>query len=292
MSKPHVFVCNPRKNKIDPKNPLDVKVHAAMMQATQGDCITTWGEPRKGEGSPICSMSSVLNFNFNCCWTIALNMRKKYKIDYFAMIHADVTAQAGWVDIGVSELQRTGADRINVLMPYKDERGCSQVAMGRPDFPRGQAMPKSWAPRRLTMDEAYQLPKTFGEKEVWAWDPAMQDRIMLVDNGLWVCDFTRPWADARNPDKSTKFHFSQCDGIFWNEDTQEYKAELLGEDYQLSYLLHDMGCKSLVTRKVLAWHHEPDGNPYPNNCVWGKWKRDPEFFGDPSAKEPPKVEVA
>ena len=272
MSKPLCFVCNPRKSKMLDSNKLDKLVYQSMMTCST-ECETKFGQVSDGGGSPCCSMSSVINFNFNCAWTVAKNLKKKFPIQYFFMIHADVTCQPGAVDIMVSELKRTGADRIHALMPFKDERCMSQVALGREDMPRDRVSTGEWIPRRLTMSECLSLPKTFSAK-----DTDMPDRVLLADNGLWLCDFTKPWVDQMNPDDiSCKFHFFTRDGIFLQPDGN-YKAELLGEDYAASYLLHDMGGKSVVTRKVFCQHWDGE-NAYPNNELWGKkMKRDEEFF--------------
>ena len=53
--------------------------------------------------------SSLLAQNFNALWCEALNLHRKRGLDYFAMSHADVEPQDGWLDTLVEELEATVA---------------------------------------------------------------------------------------------------------------------------------------------------------------------------------------
>ncbi len=90
--------------------------------------------------------------NFNQLLCSCLN-RRGY--DYFAMLHADVTARKGWAQTLVRQMELYDFDVIHAPVPYKNETGKSSTAVATSDY--------IWAtPRKIMMAELQSLPDVFG----------------------------------------------------------------------------------------------------------------------------------
>src|SRR6185369_4047614 len=100
--------------------------------------------------------SSLLCDNFNQFWALARNNYEAGCIDGFAMIHADVEAEGGWLDILHEEMLAVGADLISARIRIKDGRGFTSTALDLED---------PWRPRRLTQKEFARLPATFTDAD-------------------------------------------------------------------------------------------------------------------------------
>lgn len=188
---------------------------------------------------------------FNTLWTEALNLRH-LDIRYFAMIHDDIEAEEHWLDKLIDEKERVGADVIAAVSPIKSIEGVTSTALDQGDL---------WRVRRLAMHEVMDLPETFGTDDV--------GHPLLVNNGLWVCDFTSPWVE--------KFSFEILNRTA-AMDNGNHRAQMVPEDWLCSRKFHELGLKVFATRKVKLSH---DGHP--NHQAWGTWKTD-------EAYQPMKVE--
>jgi hypothetical protein len=212
------------------------------------------------------SRMSLLNRNFNKLWCRSRNLREQEGITHFAMLHQDVTPIAGWAQIMINELNRTGADIISTVLPIKDKRGLTST---------GIRDPMNGHIRRFTMREIFELPETFGIEEVReAGLQCGQDNIdsLVINTGCWVCKFTDDWV--------RKFTgFRSIDGIKENPDGT-CEATVLPEDWYFSEWLARRNLKVLATRKVIAVHfgageRDPYGpNAYRNDSAWGEWVTD------------------
>jgi hypothetical protein len=100
--------------------------------------------------------ASLLAFNFNLLWCAALNQRQDKGLTHFAMHHADIQAEVGWLDQLIDEMAAVQADVLSVVVPIKDEKGLTST---------GLQDPKTCKIRRLTMREIFTLPKTFTAKD-------------------------------------------------------------------------------------------------------------------------------
>src|ERR1700722_2018308 len=67
--------------------------------------------------------ASLLAFNFNLLWCAALNQRRDKSLTHFAMHHADIQAEVGWLDQLIDEMAAVQADVLSVVVPIKDEKG-------------------------------------------------------------------------------------------------------------------------------------------------------------------------
>jgi hypothetical protein len=176
---------------------------------------------------------SLLAQNFNQLWCQALNMcAEGERIDYFAMLHADVEPVDFWLDTLIEEMEANDLDVLGAVIPIKDLRGLTSIALARDDG-------DPWHPHcRLTMKEVYRLPETFTSADV--------GRPLLINTGCWVCRFDPAWC--------AKVGFTINDRIIYDTNAKKYVAEVESEDWYFSRLCHELGVKVGATRKVPLIH--------------------------------------
>lgn len=181
--------------------------------------------------------------NLNTIWG---RVRDEYEVGFFshfALLHADVSAPAGWVDTLIGELDEHAADLVSVVLPIKDGRRLTSTALDT----------DLWNPRRLTMREVFKLPETFGEH------PAGP---LLLNTGCWACKLG-PWIND--------IHFR------WGGDRIVKRAgvsvaEFQPEDWTFSRDMHKLRRKIVATRKVQARHIGTVA--YDNFTDQGGWETD------------------
>jgi hypothetical protein len=189
-----------------------------------------------------------LAHGFNLLWCEALNGRKRGEYTHFAMQHSDVEPEAGWLDVLLAELDRTGLDVLGVPVPLKDTRGLTSTAVGRDDG-------FDWMPkRRLTLTEVHALPETFTSADL--------DGPLLLNTGLWVC---------RLGDWSERVCFTINDRIATDPDGV-FTALVEPEDWHFSRQLHRLGVTVGCTRMVRLAH--VGMHPWPNTHGWGRLATD------------------
>jgi hypothetical protein len=186
---------------------------------------------------------SLLALVFNRLWCRALN-RRKDGVTHFAMHHADIQAPAGWVDTLIEEMARLDADVLSVVVPIKDRRGLTSTALQDPVTRKI---------RRLTMTEVQAAPESFTQAALGA-----AREILLVNTGLWICRFDRPWVER------VCFHI--LDGITRGEDGL-YQARAIPEDWNFSAWCAENELRVFATRKVRVEHHGMAS--YANDHAWG-----------------------
>ena len=201
---------------------------------------------------------SLLANSFNQLWAAARNGFEAGEIDGFAMIHADIEAEAGWLDVLHREMLASGADIISTVVPIKDDRGLSSTAVDDTGDP--------WLVRRLTIREALKLPLTFGDAAVGG--------PLLLNTGLWLCKLG-PWC--------LDVHFRIHDAI--RREGNRWIARVQPEDWDFSRQLRAKGLSLKATRAVKVNHFGEAG--FPNFAAWGwdedeqngpnaKWRKQPE----------------
>lgn len=206
--------------------------------------------------------SSLLTLTFNRLWVAALNERQHFT--HFVMLHDDVVPlNPGWLDVLVSEQQKSRADVLSSVVPIKDERGLTSTAI----LDR-----RSNKMRRLTMSEACDLPDTFD-----ANDAGYPGCVILPNTGCWIADFTRPWVE--------KICFTIRDKNFRGPDGQ-WQTQCFGEDWDFGVQCADLGVRVCATRAVPIVHK--GSFDYPNMVGWGRLKTDDEV----NTWETPVVERA
>src|SRR5262252_6850045 len=122
---------------------------------------------------------SLLASNFNQLWCLALNhVHEGRPLEYFAMLHDDVGPEDFWLDKLIAELEDKQLDVLSVVVPIKDSRGMTSMALQDPE--------DNWLPYcRLTMHDVYALPETFTSADAGA--------PLLLNTGCWVCKWDQDW---------------------------------------------------------------------------------------------------
>ncbi len=188
---------------------------------------------------------SLLAANFNGLWCDALNLKHRgAEIKYFAMLHDDIGPTDFWLDTLIAELEAKGLDMLGVVVPIKDTRGVTSIAVD------GDT---TWRPKfRLTQKEVHSLPETFTSEDVGG--------PLLLNTGCWVCRFDSDWV--------RKVHFTINDRIVFNTASDRYEPETESEDWYFSRLCHELELKIGATRKVAVMHR--GGMDFSSQNQWGQ----------------------
>lgn len=200
--------------------------------------------------------NSILTLTFNQLLADALNLRDKEGATHFAMLHNDIVPCANWLDILMDELVAHNLDMISAVVPIKNEKGLTSTASDNLGYP--------WGVRRLTMKEVMALPETFTVRDI----PHRQDdACLLLNSGCTLMKIDEPWMEG--------LHFRQQDRIAWCVKDQEWVAQGISEDWDLSRQLVARGCRLGATRKVGLFHFLPQ---YNNSTPWGTYDVDEDFI--------------
>lgn len=188
--------------------------------------------------------SSSAMYNYNFMWAKALDdtWMNGAPLDFFAMIHDDVYAPKGWMDVAISEMRRLKVDLVSFCLPIADDRGVTSTAM---------ESGKLYSPNLVTIAEALSKPKTWTHPD------------LLISSGLWVCNLQSPCF------KGTYFRMQD-----WVETLPDGKhvARVISEDWDFSRQVKANGGKIAASTAVKFYHREPK---YHNHYAWGtesdKW---------------------
>lgn len=187
--------------------------------------------------------SSLVTWNFNVCWTAALNLKEKLSqtdnpLTHFLLIHDDVKpTDANWLDTLLSEMLSSRADVLSVIIPIKDSRGLTSTAMDT----------DPWRPLRITTKQAQSLPLTWTSPK------------LLVNTGLMLVDFRGSWQE------NVCFHMN--DQIV-RDSNNLWTAMVEPEDWNFSRQCHSLGLSLYATRAVRVLHF---GKSYwSNDASWGE----------------------
>ena len=219
MSNPDVFLALPTYD-----NTLSVRTMWGVLDAG--------GTVLKGERLHVAIGSigsSLLAHGFNQLWCQGLCSKAKY----FAMMHADIGPEPGWLATLIDELETHDADVMSVVIPIKSNEGRYSTAIGRN---YGEPL------YRMTRDDWHHLPDTFGAKELSAL--CGQDGDLLVNTGLWIARLDRPW--------NRQIWFEISTRII--NDGENMHCGVVSEDWFFSYQLAELNCKVMATKKVNVLH--------------------------------------
>lgn len=200
------------------------------------------------DSSTVCTeyqSGSLLACNFNKLWCTALNMAHRgERVDYFAMLHDDIGCEDFWLDSLIDELEAKQLDVLGVVVPIKDHRGMTSIALHHPG--------DNWeVDCRLSMHDVYQLPETFTADDVGA--------PLLLNTGCWVCKWNQEWC--------RQVRFTINDRIIFDKPMNVYRPQVESEDWYFSRLLNELGLKIGATRKI-AVKHEGEVE-FINTVPWG-----------------------
>jgi hypothetical protein len=174
-----------------------------------------------------CRSSSLLAHGFNHLWCDGVASG----CDYFAMCHADISPQAGWLDVLIDEMRAVGADMLSACVPVKTSEGQYSTAMCHPGH----------APHyRLNQDDLTKLPVTFSTQDVQG--VAGCDGLLCCNTGLWVCKLQQTWNRL----------------VWFNVDTwidwDNRQPICMPEDWGFSLLLHQLHVPIAATKRVTLSH--------------------------------------
>ena len=126
-----------------------------------------------------------LVLNFNMLLDIACNFRDKGNASHFAMIHSDISAEKGWVDILAEEMHIHNLVAISAVIPIKEKSNDrTSTAIG--------SKTELWEPiRYIHAKEQPTLPVTFTGADVCKND----DEVLLINTGLMLLDLRHPFFD-------------------------------------------------------------------------------------------------
>lgn len=200
---------------------------------------------------------SLLACNFNKLWCTALNMvHRGERVDYFAMIHDDIGCEDFWLDALIDELESKQLDVLGVVVPIKDTRGVTSIALHHDG--------DNWNPEcRLSMRDVYELPETFTSEDVGGMP-------LLLNTGCWVAKWNQEWCK--------RVHFEINDRIVFDRTNNCYRPEVESEDWFFSRQLHEIGAAGSATdgmrplrigaTRKIAVKHEGDVE-FSNTFPWG-----------------------
>lgn len=216
-----------------------------------------WRASRSANVYQYYQCGSLLASNFNQLWCLALNLvHSGERVDYFAMLHDDVEPTDWWLDDLIDELEAKQLDVLSLVVPIKDNRGLTSMALARPDG-------DNWLPHcRLSMHDVYQLPETFTSDDLGGLK-------LLLNTGCWVAKWNQEWCRT--------VHFEINDRIVFNTAANRYQAQTEPEDWCFSRQLHEIGAGPTAhlmplrigaTRKIAADHSGE--TRFTNTRPWGK----------------------
>ncbi len=179
-----------------------------------------------------------LPHNFNVCWCNALAQQEVMGLTHLAMLHHDIRMSELWLDVLLSEQDRTNSDVMASVVAIKDTRGLTTTGLRRPGL---------WGTRRFTMTEIMKLPETFDIHDVWEAGLAEHDdEYLAINTGAWVCRFPANGWPAEFPAFESHTRIRTREG--------QRVPEFDSEDWLFSDWLNMRELKVCATRKVGTWH--------------------------------------
>jgi SAM-dependent methyltransferase len=127
-----------------------------------------------------------LPHSFNCLLCQCLDWMDQGRCTHLAMIHSDVTAERGWLDLLAEEMHIHGFAAISSVVAIKDpDQDRTSTAIGSKSDP--------WHAKRYIHRRQYGgMPTTFTGKDVCEGD----DEVLLINTGLMLLDLRHPFWDT------------------------------------------------------------------------------------------------
>jgi hypothetical protein len=185
--------------------------------------------------------------------------RQDRNIAWFAMLHADVAPEPGWLDKLIAEAEQHGADIVSTVIPLKDFTGKTSTAIANDNWKTepvgglGAKYPGIFG--RLTLQQVHHLnfPRTFdlnaaADALVALPEPLRMEipRVALLCNT--GCVLVRlaakvDWLAA---------HFTLIEGRY--QDGEAYRSWYLPDDWLFTYRAAVAGAKVMATTAVKCGH--------------------------------------
>lgn len=178
--------------------------------------------------------SSLLPYSFNLVWATALNMRPS--VTHLLLWHADISPTIKrWLVVLFEEMEHHKADVLSVVVPIKNQTGLTSTALDT----------DPWEPRRYSLKEVHEGPVTWTHPQ------------LLINTGLMLVDFTKPWVE--------QVHFQLRDTLVRTEKGWQPYTE--PEDWNFSRQCHALGVSLYATRAVTVDHVGP--TKWSSSETWG-----------------------
>lgn len=217
--------------------------------------------------------ASLICYNMNALYAMALTSRKTFGTEWFAMLHADISPPVCWIDALIDRAEEVGADLMTAISPIKDKRGLTSTGIGHPNT--------QWIPwSRLTLKQVNHesFPETFdidGAVDALAKLPddlrlEAPKSHLLVNTAAMVVRVNRPFSEH--------VHFSVADKIFDLGDGK-FLAKTESEDWRFGKEVAARGGRVFAT-SVLGLEHHGDAS-YNSYDTWGQ-DRDDECISEHS----------
>jgi hypothetical protein len=242
----------------------DMKHNATLLtQPTNGTVLTMsarafyYATKEGRDVSRHTTVGSLICHNFNRALADARNLQDQERPEYFAMIHADVWAEPGWLDALIQEMQTTRLDVLSCVVPFRSGVGLTSTAL----LMNGRH-------RRLTLQELFgpgfengHLPPTFQASDVEGVvglnDPGQS--TLLVNTGMWIA------------------RLDALDGIWFH--MRDYAVAVEGrywpmcwsEDWTFSEDCAKHGLRVAATSKIQVWHGDPAYTHEPFGIAHDTW---------------------
>jgi hypothetical protein len=206
--------------------------------------------------------TSLIPTNCNALWCDALNHREDWGLRYFAMLHGDIEADRGWVDVLVGEADKFDADIVSAVVPQKNNLGLTSTALSLP----GNRLSYF---TRLTQRQVRhaEFPDTFGISEASQalttipGDIRIDDapaEYLLANTGCMICRLDRDWC--------SKVWFAGQDGI--EQRNGQWQHTVFPEDWHFTRAVAELGGKVMATKLVRVKHWGL--TDFDSHEVWGK----------------------
>lgn len=175
---------------------------------------------------------------------------KNRGFDYFALLHADLEPQPGWLATLIEDLEANGLDAIHAPAAIKDDVGLTSTAMV-------DTADMNAFRRRLTTTELSRLPDVFTlediQREVWA-----EAQILLPNSGCLVLKCGDWFRDFKG--------FHMHDEVLMDAEGK-YCAHVTPEDWMFGFDAHDLGLRVGGSRRVVTRHYGV--RVYSTEHTWG-----------------------
>lgn len=181
--------------------------------------------------------------NFQVLWSWALAQAERGRHTHFAMLHADVCPQEGWLDVILGEMDWYRAAMISAHIAIKDNRGLTSTGILDPANP--------WRPlRRFTIREMMAKPPGSYTAESFGYG---KPYALNHNNGCFAADLRRAeWYETDGDE--LRIQFAMPRRIIKN--AKGYLAQCESEDWYFSRKVAEAGLPTRVTNRVRIVHRE------------------------------------
>ena len=196
-----------------------------------------------------------LEHNFNVLLSSCLSLRDQGKITHMAMLHSDIWADAGWVDLLSEEMCLHRSAVMSAVVTIKDpDDDRTSTAVGDVNDP--------WTIKRfIRLRDQPTMPVTFTEDDVCSEDGS---EVLLINTGCMLIDLSHEfWDDCDGKGTPYAFHVeSKID----REENKSRSPKFRPEDWNMSRDLNAANLPYGATWRVESHHVGVDD-----------WKNRPEM---------------